>query len=874
QIEEQNSTTIMPATPILSETPYGQVNTSATSSTGNGAPNPVRPVASLISAQDLSPSLGSATLQRQEPVEIIPAPTPLRSREFVAMFRVRNDVEDHMKMYYADKTQRKDLPTVIAESQGCRAELSEQGEPRTVTIIGPSQQSVNLCRQQMEQMQEYFLRRPFMAQRLALFYGNPSQIYRVRFMQFTDHPYHSTHTKFFPGHLDMKDPQHYCVAVKATFDKSRGIWAFMKEPSTKTRESMNFQTTTPVTKQPFPQLPSRSSIPFSYQVADASTSASASASASAAAASASGTTATAAIAGRSDQEVWPLARLPDVKSSMWSTAKQNTVSTAKALTNGHTVASPTWGTHARTSAPSAQKSAGSWPSPPTNRLAVEKSSTGWAASADCSSNWAGSSSGTVRALQQSEWPAPTFDNREEGDFPTLPKAKAPVKKGGIPALPPVRVVPPSAGAFLNVGAGAQSSQVSTHASSSSLPPAFLTSTPQFVFGDADFEFLEKTTRITPPATTDSLELAIARLRDPAKEEEDRRREMRNIIPQQATPDTTWKELDNFLVRARSFNLRRQAETIRLCLDELRGQRKEIRLIGRLGSVVYPKESSLANKVFECQELSQLKADFSPISTVSQDNIETLYGYLGHPNVDTAHYEVYCNSRNNPQTSWISTLITIPSNKAILDRVVTPWETLGEVTWNALDRDLDFELLVQARQGISRNSTSALGRTDVKPYRDFQKKLSLGTKNSHITCHEIADYLEVQQIVFRESKHFDRKDESGFTIVVHRVEELQLTREQRLGLVKGLTRGRGRTWYEIEVHCESINRWLKSNLTLTPGLVADWEPSDLIGDTLEEATDRPLVRMVKQMMELASECQQKFYVQDEVSTDDLLLLRRI
>ena len=75
-----------------------------------------------------------------------------------------------------------------------------------------------------------------------------------------------------------------------------------------------------------------------------------------------------------------------------------------------------------------------------------------------------------------------------------------------------------------------------------------------------------------------------------------------------------------------------------------------------------------------------------------------------------------------------------------------------------------------------------------------------TKNSHITCHDIADYLEVLQIVFRESKHFDRKDGSGCIIVVHRMEELQLTRERELGLclVKGMTRGRGKTWYEVEV----------------------------------------------------------------------------
>lgn len=113
------------------------------------------------------------------------------------------------------------------------------------------------------------------------------------------------------------------------------------------------------------------------------------------------------------------------------------------------------------------------------------------------------------------------------------------------------------------------------------------------------------------------------------------------------------------------------------------------------------------------------------TTTSQDNIEGLFGYLGNPTVDTAQYEVFCNSRNNPLSRWVDTLMTIPSNKAILERVVTPWVTFGEVTWNALDRNLDFELLAQAREGVSRNLTTALGRTDVKPYKDFQKKLSLG-----------------------------------------------------------------------------------------------------------------------------------------------------
>lgn len=115
----------MPVAPTLSEVPYEQADPSQSSSR-DSAPNPTRSIGSLISPEDLSASLLAATLRTESPIETVAAPLP-PLQEFMTMFRVRDDVEDGMKMYYQEKSQKKDLPTLIAESQGCKVELSDQG---------------------------------------------------------------------------------------------------------------------------------------------------------------------------------------------------------------------------------------------------------------------------------------------------------------------------------------------------------------------------------------------------------------------------------------------------------------------------------------------------------------------------------------------------------------------------------------------------------------------------------------------------------------------------------------------------------------------------------------------------------------------------
>lgn len=99
--------------------------------------------------------------------------------------------------------------------------------------------------------------------------------------------------------------------------------------------------------------------------------------------------------------------------------------------------------------------------------------------------------------------------------------------------------------------------------------------------------------------------------------------------------------------------------------------------------------------------------------------------LGGPKSETAHFEIKCGSRINPQSPFEDTVIIVPTTQAILERVVTPWETFGDVVWDSLDKRLDFQILLQAREGIIRDTKTALGRTDVKPFNTFRKKISIG-----------------------------------------------------------------------------------------------------------------------------------------------------
>jgi len=71
-----------------------------------------------------------------------------------------------------------------------------------------------------------------------------------------------------------------------------------------------------------------------------------------------------------------------------------------------------------------------------------------------------------------------------------------------------------------------------------------------------------------------------------------------------------------------------------------------------------------------------------------------------------------------------------------------------------------------------------------------------THNSHITCRNVQDYLEVRAIKFRETRTYEKPGQ--FTVEIHKIEELNLTKIEGIDSVTGRTGGNGKLWYEFEV----------------------------------------------------------------------------
>ncbi|KAG0371297.1 hypothetical protein BGX24_001747 [Mortierella sp. AD032] len=429
--------------------------------------------------------------------------------------------------------------------------------------------------------------------------------------------------------------------------------------------------------------------------------------------------------------------------------------------------------------------------------------------------------GQVRRMPQPEWGAPTFNTTGKGDFPSLAAGnRAPPKRSGMPSLPPPRSVTTSNTDY-------------TKPPTASLQAAQSNSSQELVFGDQDWDYLED--RASGGLRSREMEnngLDVPKLRDPNMEFTDLQRTLRRLPNQQATPGG----------------------------PSLQGRRKEIRLFGRLGNVVYP---SLAPMLTRSWEFTDIESDlikkrgvhpwFSPITTTVAAHVNSLYGFLGKFKTESAYYEVDCNTRTNPTSRYVRTLVTVPSTVAHLERVVTPWETFGEAMWNAVDKHADFEILLQAREGVIHDTNSALGRTDVKPFSTFRKKLSLGTHNSHITCRNVQDYLEVRAINFRETRTYEKPGQ--FTVEIHKIEELELVRTEGIDSVTGRTGGNGKLWYEFEVTNDVTKKQLQANLKLTPGTVADWEVDDIVG---KGSNTEELAIMVKRLMILVDECQKTLH----------------
>ncbi|KAF9438366.1 hypothetical protein BGZ76_008396 [Entomortierella beljakovae] len=714
-------------------------------------------------------------------------------------FRIDDRVQTPSDMYFADKKQKEELPYIIGERYSCEVKLSD--DDRLITISGHNNASVSTCASQLRQMQEYYLRPRFSVDRVALVYGSSRDEFRLQFVPVDEHSYYSTHLKYLPSSFRRINIGHLCVIEKATFDPHRSVWVL---PGS-------------VRLAPYNQGMPKGSNPQTLQ------------------------------------QNW--------NRGAYYPQKQASLSSPNSNREWHEQDSPEFGFGPAKESLTMDKPSrqSTWKQANPQVLQQPRSQSAWQSSGPSGGQKFrpvnSSQSRVIQRMAQPEWSAQLFEDRKEEDFPVLGGSpKSITKMGASSAL--------SSGHKPKVHTGSPNSSGDNPWGQNS---GGISSTGNsIVFGDRDIAYLEslhdRRSAKSPQNENNNDGLALVNLRDPVKEREDSHRVFRSLPNQKATPGSPLPQQIaphiSFINGMRSYNMRRLSESIRNGLKELRGQRKEIRLVGRLGCVLYPIDGYILNKFWEYTQLESMivrerdiRPIFSPIATTDKRNFDNLFGFLGHHKSETANFEIECDTRINPSSRFESTIVSVPSTIAILDRVVTPWSTYGEVIWNAVEKHMDFEILLQAREGTIRDTKSALGRTDVKPFSSFRKSISIG----HITCQDMKPLLEVRGINFRRTLTYENPGQ--FTVVVHQIEELELTRTGTIDSVTGRTLGNGKKWFEFEVYNEVMSNKLRSNLTLIPGTVAEWTVEDIIGQSQDNSEE--LVEMVKSLMLLVDKCQEVF-----------------
>ncbi|KAF9333421.1 hypothetical protein BG006_003661 [Podila minutissima] len=768
-------------------------------------------------------------------------------------FVVDNRIQDPNRMFYPTKRQKTDLPEIIASSRNCTSVISNNS--REITIQGESMTDVDRCIQDLQNMQAYFLRPHYRLEKVSLVYGSTRDPFRIILVPLPRHLYFSTHITYFPSDMpQLLNPSKYLVAIKASYDSAVGDWlpdpgaltilnlapngrpssrqGTVRSPQGAGRGSPDDRSWGPAPTGGATEWYDQDSDGFGFGFGFADNLPSFEKSPS---------TSTHPLSTNSPRTLtnrvqWPSPAPRRLQLSQPSPSPSPSPSTSPSnlsLSNGSWL-SPGGAKNPHSNQASSSPSLGRW--------GTQESSSRPDSRSPAPSSFAPraqtSQGGIVRTVERSQWVAPTYESRNENDFPSLGgpglSTKAP-KKPGMPQLPSMRKP-------------GESSWSSSPVSDSPSPKA----AERLVFDDKAFEFLEK--RSSSPKVNNNTDLAF-----PRRPGQDRDPRTLRALP--SLQSDASQDVNSFINNMRSYNMRRLTQSMWAGLEELRGHRKEIRLFARLGKVLYKGPPSVCGQTWDHEQLENtvirnlgVTPLFSPIVTTSSSSIENMFGFLGQPAVESAEFDVICDTRTNPQSRYVPTLVTVPPKVATLDRVVTPWETYAEVSWNSMDKNTDFEILLQSREGVIHDAHSALGRIEVKPFGAFRRSLSIGTHNKHISCREIPNYLEIRSINYKETRKYTFEDNVDLTVLVHNVQELKLTRIKETSTVTGRTFGDGNAWYEIEVYNDNLSRYFRSNLTLTEGLAADWNVKDILGSP---TNSDELSKMVKNTMLVVDQCQARF-----------------
>ncbi|KAI8376071.1 uncharacterized protein BYT42DRAFT_373527 [Radiomyces spectabilis] len=304
-----------------------------------------------------------------------------------------------------------------------------------------------------------------------------------------------------------------------------------------------------------------------------------------------------------------------------------------------------------------------------------------------------------------------------------------------------------------------------------------------------------------------------------------RRVMRLNLQKAGRPKPPTKSL---LEMAKEYNLHNMKTALEDGLNGVRGFRGEIKLGAKLGKVMWDNLSAdVRKKIWQFQEIKDVvvkelgvRPVFNNMTTASEETITRISEILPSPFSKIAYFEIHANARNQPALPYKPVIMYMNQGHVELQKVVMRKDTITEIDWISLDRKLDFQVSL---------TTQELGRTDVKPYTTFIKKVSVSPITRQMTYENIPDFLEVTHILLKQTTKY--RIHFPFVVEITRVERLPLQRQKSMGYgvekIMGVT-GKGQVWYDLEVFYTLHNEPFKSNLELPVGKLVSWTVEDILG----------------------------------------------
>lgn len=273
--------------------------------------------------------------------------------------------------------------------------------------------------------------------------------------------------------------------------------------------------------------------------------------------------------------------------------------------------------------------------------------------------------------------------------------------------------------------------------------------------------------------------------------------------------------------------------------------------------------------------------------MSENFIGSISDFLPRHYSRAAYFEIHCHARISPSIPAKPVTLVMGQGVVELQKVILSQEKITEIDWVCLDRKLDFQFSLSAQE---------LGRTDVKPYTTFIKKISIryvtfrcyecilpniflisSPMTLQMTYENVPGFLEVDYIYHKQTTKY--RIHFPFIVEITRVEKIPLKPQKTANYgaekILGMT-GKGQVWYEMQVrwilwsaeytwflymlprkkkvYYDLHKELFKSNLNLDVGKTAHWKVEQVLGAPDQFGQPEALVSYVRCLLLLVEKCQ--------------------